>query len=275
MNFDMVVRRLFLCVLTLILSLATSATAQMPAVEDTSQSGGTAPSPANTASADDNWHVGVSPYLWFAGVHGTIGALGRETGVSASFGDIFSYFNIGLMGEVEARKKRFLVASDIMWMRLSDEKALPVNEVGIQSVDAKVKEFLLTPIVGYRVVDKKAIKVDATVGFRYWHLGQTLDFTPSLVGGVSQSQNWVDAQGGARIHLPLSEKAIVTIVGDAGGGGANSDYQIAALLGYKIGKKYVLQAGWRYLDVNYRSSSSFIYNTATSGLLLGLTINLK
>jgi hypothetical protein len=27
--------------------------------------------------------------------------------------------------------------------------------------------------------------------------------------------------------------------------------------------------------VNYRSSSSFVYNTATSGLLLGLTINLK
>jgi hypothetical protein len=67
----------------------------------------------------------------------------------------------------------------------------------------------------------------------------------------------------------------VTILGDAGGGGANSDYQVAAALGYRIGKTYILQAGWRYLDVNYRGSQSFVYDTATSGLLLGLTINLK
>jgi hypothetical protein len=70
MNFDTVARRLFLCLLTLILSLATYATAQMPAVEETSQSGGTESSSKPTASADD-WHVGVTPYIWFAGLHGT------------------------------------------------------------------------------------------------------------------------------------------------------------------------------------------------------------
>jgi hypothetical protein len=179
------------------------------------------------------------------------------------------------MGEVEARKKRVLLVTDVMWMRLSDEKGIPLNDVGIQSVDAKVKQFLLTPGVGYRVLDNDKFKIDAIVGFRYWHLGESLEFTPSLVGGVSTSQNWVDALGGARIHIPLSQKAMITVGGDAGGGGANSDYQVAGLLGYKISKKCVLQAGYRYLDVNYRSSSSFVYNTATSGLLFGVTINLK
>jgi len=276
MNFDIAVRRrLLLCLLTMILSLATSATAQMPAVEETSQSGGTAPSPATTASLDDDWHVGVTPYIWFAGLHGAVGVLGHDIGVHASFGDICSYLNIGLMGEVEARKKRVLLLTDVIWMRLSDEKGIPLNDVGIQSVDAKVKQFVLTPGISYRVVDKEKLKIDAIVGFRYWHLGESLEFTPSLVGGVSASQNWVDALGGARIHIPLSQKAMLTVGGDAGGGGANSDYQVAGLLGYKISKKCVLQAGYRYLDVNYRSSSSFVYNTATSGLLLGLTINLK
>lgn len=275
MNFDKVARRLFPCLLTLILSLPTAASAQGPATEETSQSSGTESSSKPTAPVNDDWHVGITPYLWFAGVHGTVGALGHETGVHASFLDIFSFFNIGLMGEVEARKKRFLLTTDIMWMRLSDEKATPVNDAGIQSVEGRVKEFLLTPGVGYRVLDTEKIKVDALVGFRYWHLGETLEFTPSLVGDVFQSQNWVDALGGARIHIPLSQKAMVTIGGDAGGGGANSDYQVAGLLGYKIGKKYMLQAGWRYLDVNYRGSNSFVFDTATSGVLFGLTINLK
>jgi hypothetical protein len=275
MNFDMVARRLFLHLLTLILSLATSATAQMPAVEETSQSGGTDSSSKPTTSADDDWHVGVTPYIWFAGLHGAVGVRGHDVGLHASFGDIFSYLNIGLMGEVEARKKRVLLLTDLMWMRLSDEKGIPLNDVGIQSVDAKVKQFILTPGVGYRIVDSDKLKIDAIVGLRYWHLGESLEFTPSLVGGVSGSQNWVDALGGARIHVPLSQKAMITVGGDAGGGGANSDYQVAGLLGYKIGKKFVLQAGYRYLDVNYRSGSSFSYNAATSGLLLGVTISLK
>ncbi len=275
MNFDMVVQRFFLLVLTLILSLATSAAGQMPTLEETSQSGGVAPPPATTASPDDDWHVGVTPYIWFAGLHGNVGVLGHDIGAHASFGDIFSYLNIGLMGEVEARKKRVLLLTDFMWMKLSDEKGIPLNDVGIQSVDAKVNQFILTPGVGYRVVDSDKIKIDAIVGFRYWHLGESLEFSPSLLGGISGSQNWVDALGGARIHIPLSQKATITIGGDAGGGGANSDYQVAGLLGYKISNKVFLQAGYRYLDVNYRNSRSFVYNTATSGILFGVTINLK
>lgn len=28
------------------------------------------PAPAETTSADDEWHFAVSPYLWFPGIHG-------------------------------------------------------------------------------------------------------------------------------------------------------------------------------------------------------------
>jgi hypothetical protein len=275
MNFDMVVWRSFICALTLILSIAISASAHTLAVEDASQSGGTMPSPPVTTSSDDNWHVGVTPYIWFAGLHGTLGVQDHDIGVHASFGDIFSYLNIGLMGQLEVRKKRVLLVTDFMWMKLSDEKAIPLNDVGFQSVDSKVNQFLVTPGVGYRVVDNKKLKIDAIVGLRYWHLGESLEFTPSLAGGISGSQNWVDALGGARIRIPLFQKALLTIGGDAGGGGASSDYQLAGFLGYKISKKCILQAGYRYLDVNYRNSNSFSYNTATSGLLFGVTINLK
>ena len=276
MNYGIVVRRLLLCALTLNLPLVTVASAQVSVSGTTPQSGETPSSPKPATAPDDTWHVGFTPYLWLAGMHGTVGAKGFEASVHASFSDIFSSLNIGLMGEVEARKKRVLVASDFMWMRLSDEKAPPVNGIGlIDSADVKVHQFLLTPIVGYRVLDKKPMQVDAVVGLRYWHLGQEFELTPTLLGGISQSQNWADALGGARIHIPLSQKAMVTIIGDAGGGGANSDYQVAGLLGYKLGKRCILQGGWRYLDVNYRNSSNFVFDTATNGALIGAVINLK
>jgi hypothetical protein len=67
----------------------------------------------------------------------------------------------------------------------------------------------------------------------------------------------------------------VTILGDAGAGGANLDYQLGAFLGYKVKRNVNLQAGWRYLAVNYRPQSTFVYDTVTSGILIGAVIALK
>ena len=250
------------------------ATADVAMAQSSPQSSGT-PSTTGTQAADDGWHVSVTPYLWFAGVHGTVGALGQTTSVHASFSDIFQYFNIGFMGAVEARKRRFLLNTDLMWMKLSDDKGLPINEVGVQSIKSKTNQFLLTPKVGYRLVDQQKIKVDALVGLRYWHLGQSLSFEPTLFGGVSGSANWVDVVAGAKMEFPLSTKASVTLLGDAGGGGANSDYQVAGLLGYKLGQKWVPLGGYRYLDVDYRGGHASIYDMAETGVLLGATYNFK
>jgi hypothetical protein len=238
-----------------------------------------APSPqpgaSNASEPNDVWHFAIAPYIWFAGMHGTVGARGYDTSVHASFSDIFNYLNLGLMVAAEPRYKKFSAPVDFMWMKLSDNKALPFEE-GPTSVKAKVNEDLLTPKGAYRLVDGKMIKVDGNVGIRYFHLGTTLTFVPgTYVSSVYQSANWVDVVSGARIQAALSPKMRVTILGDAGAGGADLDYQIGAFLGYKVKRNVVLQAGWRYLAVNYRPQNTFVYDVATSGLLLGATIALK
>jgi hypothetical protein len=231
------------------------------------------PAPTSAASSNDGWHLAISPYLWFAGMHGNVGALGHEASVHASFGDVFKYLNFGLMGAVEARYNRIVIPVDFMWMKLSDDRALPF-EIGPTSVKVKVNADILTPKIGYRLIDTGKLTIDGLVGFRYWHLGNTLTPLPQNRNGFYASANWVDMLGGAKIQAALSPKVAVTIAGDAGGGQANTDYQIAGLLGYKL-RKVILQAGWRCMYVNYRPSSTFVYQTAMSGLILGVTIPLK
>jgi hypothetical protein len=231
------------------------------------------PNPPNPS--DQGWHVGIAPYLWFAGVHGTVGARGHEASVHASFRDIFSYFNIGLMFALEPRYNRIVMPFDFMWMKLSDDKALPF-EVGPTSVKAKINQVMLVQKIGYRVIDSEKFKVDGLVGFRYWHMGTTLTLQPQVANGFYESANWVDVVAGARFQAMLSPKLVLTVLGDAGGGGANSDYQVAGLLGWRF-KKFELQGGWRYLAVNYRpgGSAGFIYDMTTSGLIFGVTIPLR
>jgi hypothetical protein len=228
-----------------------------------------------TAQSEPGWHFVVAPYLWFAGMHGDVGALGHQASPHASFADIFNYLNIGIMVAAEPQYKRFAAPVDFLWLKLSDDKALPF-EVGPTSIKAKVNQTMLSPKVSYRLFDGQMVKVDGNFGIRYFHLGTTLEFTgtgrqPSFY----QSANWVDYIGGGRIVANLSPKILVTVFGDAGAGGANLDYQIAGALGYKLKPKIALLAGWRYLDVNYRPHSTFVYNTATSGLIIGATFNLK
>jgi hypothetical protein len=231
----------------------------------------------NSANPNDGWHAEITPYLWFAGVHGTAGALGHEASVRASFSEIFKYFNIGAMGVVEARYNRIVMPLDFMWMKLSDDKGLPLNELGVQSIKVKMTETMLTPKIGYRVADGKRVKVDALFGIRYWHVSTDFTLEPQVANGFSQSANWVDAVAGGRIQVALTPKAFIAVAGDAGGGSARSDYQAAGFLGYKISRRWVLLGGYRYLSVNYRPTGKvqFVYDVDMPGLMFGATFSIK
>jgi hypothetical protein len=203
---------------------------------------------------------------------GLVGALGHDVGVHISPADLLSHFNFGLMGAGEIRKGRVILPIDFMWVRLEGDKSTPFDP-GISYAKLKVSQVVLTPGIGYRIVDHEKMKVDAHIGLRYWHLGQNISFQPSgILSNFSPSANWVDGVAGAKIMAALSPKALVTVFGDAGGGGSSLDYQVGGLLGFKVSQKVILQAGWRYLDVNYRTNAPalFVYDVHQSGPIFGL-----
>src|SRR5664279_2649273 len=160
---------------------------EMPAKAD-AQAGTSAPASAKTM--DDDWHVNTNVYLWFAGMHGTVGAKGFETSVHASASDVLSKFNIGFMDTTEFQKKRFVIPLDIMWVKLSDDKAIPF--LPNYSVKAKVTQTVFTPKVGYVLIDHEKLNVQGNVGIRYWHLGTTLELDPQIAGhSIYSPSNWV------------------------------------------------------------------------------------
>jgi len=237
---------------------------------------------ASKSSADDAWHLAVSPYLWFPGVHGTaIGPNGNGVGFRASPSDLLSHFQIGLMGAVEVSHKRIVTSMDIFWIRLEDDTAIPLPPaISDGAIGAKIHatEFFLAPKIGYRVIDHPGIKIDALAGFRFWHFGESLSFNPSVLGlNFNGSQNFVDPIVGGRIQLALSPKIVVNILGDVGGWntGSKLEYQVAGLIGYKIKPALTLQAGYRYLNLDYRGSHPVTFDLTTAGVLFGATLTLK
>jgi hypothetical protein len=223
--------------------------------------------------AESGWNVDLSPYIWFAGTHGTVGAFGRDASVHASPSDLLSHFDFGIMGASQARFNHFLLSGDLVWIRLSDSTALPFPGLSATSVDVRVGQLVWTSKVGYRLIDRVKLKADANVGVRYWHLGQTLRFNPSILGqNISPSQSWADIVVGGRTEFPFGPKASISALGDVGGWNATAklDYQFAGLLNFKVSPKWTVSAGYRYLFVDYRTGRS-IYNLVTTGAVLGAT----
>ena len=268
--------------LGLLLCLSAGAQEQTTPVNmqtQTSAPQATTPAPLPHDS-DEGWHFSLSPYLWLAGARGTVaGPLGRGVSFHESVGDLLSHLNIGLMGAAEARYGRVLLNGDLIWIRLSDSKAVPFPVLGAVSADARVGQFVWTSKLGYRLISGDHFKADANVGVRYWHLGQKLSFNPSLLGiNFNGSQSWADVLVGGRVQLPVGtgEKAVVNLFGDVGGWGASAklDYQFGAVLGYKLCSKWTLQAGYRYLFVDYRRNGG-VFNMITSGAILGATYTFR
>ncbi len=259
-----------------LLFLSAQASAQTEASTATKT---TSPQPKEEAP-DPGWHFAITPYIWFSGINGTTGVLGHDASVHADFSDIFSYLNMGALVSAEARHGRIVIPVDFVWMKLSHDKvpAIQPVEEGSTIFKAEMTEILFTPKIGYRVVDKKRVKVDALIGLRYWHLSTDLTVQPPIENGsFSDSASWVDGLGGAKIELGLTRKLSLTVGGDAGGGSARSDYQYAGIIGYQLTRRWVLLGGYRYLSVNYRPNgyNQFVYDVNMPGLVVGATFNIK
>jgi len=231
----------------------------------------------NVDPADQGWHVDIAPYLWFPAINGTVGARDYQSSVHVGASDVLSNFNFGLMGAAEFRYNRIVMPLDFMWVRLEDNKSIPLGEnLGLaESIHTKLNEDLFTPKVGYRLVSTPKFKMDALIGIRYWHYGATLTLQPSELGNSRYAAiNWVDAVQGARFQAMIAPKLWLTIAGDAGAGGSKLDYQVVGLLGYQL-KRVTLQGGWRYLVVHKAPGENAYVDAAMTGVVLGAVIPIK
>jgi hypothetical protein len=197
----------------------------------------------NNASAD--WRVAISLYGWFAGLHGTIEAQGHNASIHVPFTSLFDALRSEIPIAVEADKGRFVMPIDFLWMKFRVENGIPENDFGQTSISTGFTQSILTPKVGYRLIDADHLKFDVLGGIRYWYVNPSAKRRPSLLAG------------------------------DAGAGGSTLDYQLLGLLNMNFNHKFGGAIGWRYIYENYRpTTNEFVYNPTISGVIAGLNFNL-
>jgi hypothetical protein len=263
----------------------------LPSASATDASAADASAPAAAASVADqagggnaapssNLETNFSTYVWFPGIHGTLSAFGYNAYYRATPGDLINHSGLAANGLFGLKYKRLVFIGDFAYAPLKVTRGKLFSGLPNQpfvSGDFKYTQFILDPEVGFRMLDGPKLKVDALIGWRFWHNGITLNVTTPNISTHSYVQNnWADLVLGARIVYELTPKLSASVWGDGGGFGAGAqvDYNIVGVLTYRLKRRVSVNVGWRYLFVDYQPhflSSSI----AESGVVFGSTIHLS
>jgi hypothetical protein len=223
-----------------------------------------------SGSSGSSWKFAFAPYLYMTGMSGTVGARGRTTTIDLSFGDVMSHFKFGLMGTFEARRGKFVILNDMIWIKMSEERNTPGGLYSTAKIG--VNMFVWNPEVGYRLYESDAGSFDVLGGIRLTSVENTLKFSSGILAGfdVNARKTWAAPIVGAHGLVNLSPKFFLSTVFDAGGGfGTHFTGQFYGGAGYRITPKIALIGGYRYFKNNFSDSEGFVFDTSMNGILFG------
>jgi hypothetical protein len=230
---------------------------------------------ASPPASGGKWEFSVTPYAFLPRLTGSVGVQNQTAQVNASFSDIFRNLNFAAMGTFEARRGNWSVLVDGMYMSLSGTKVTP--SPFFSDIDVEVKEIVIAPEVGYRVVKTEHGAIDLLAGARIWHVKSHLTFQPRILPlvDVEGSRNWADPIVGARGTRSLSPRTFLLGEFDAGGFGVGSNFtgQVFGGAGFQLKPRIGLIGGYRYLRTDY-VNDNFIFRTALSGITIGAKFKL-
>ena len=226
-----------------------------------------AQSPGSSGTNADEWKFMMAPYLLIPWMDGTTAVRGQEIKVDVQPSEIFSNLQFGGMVYLEARKARWGMGVDVVYMALGTDVDQP-------SANVDFNQGAYT-FMGLRQLNEK---VDLVFGARWNVLQGKLEFKgPVLTGTFEATKQWVEPIVGLKLKQRLRGPMSFTFEGDIGGFGAGSDFawQLWPMVGIDVGKRATLGLGYRVLSEDYETGSEnqkFKYDVVTQAMVFGMSV---
>lgn len=224
-----------------------------------------AASPA--VAQDRSWTGQVTPYVWGAGLGGTLTPFtGAPTvRIDKSFGEVLEDSDGAFFLSAFARRDRLVLLGDMSYAASSKDGRVPPG----LPAEGSLRQTSLTLAAGWRVQDSERLSVDLLGGLRRWKLDASVEVP---LAGVSRAPgaNFTDAVIAARIHAALAPQWSLLAYADVGvfGIGSDSTHQWLATLNYQSSSRWVFSAGLRALSVDYRDGGTRL-DARLAGPLIG------
>ena len=209
---------------------------------------------------DTKWGFSIAPYGWLTGVAGTVVTDGNGIDIDIPFEDIFERSRGLYELYFEARRNKVFMAFDGTWATLGGEM-----ETRLVDLDIEVRQRIYDIRVGYEVYNTELGDVihrpkfdwqrrgiiDVFVGGRYFQIEPAITII-GAPGEQSITDSRIDPFLGLRIGWDMSYRWAVGFRGDIGGFGigdaAQLSWQASGEFGFRLSRRVVIIAGYRYLE---------------------------
>lgn len=233
------------------------------------------------AAEPGQWQYRIAPYIWGAGVDGTLAHARVPVTLhpSASFGDIWENLDFAAMMAFEAQRDRHGLVGEVITLRLSSTVNVPIPTTGVSvPVDLGGDTTSVLLAYQYRWFAQSHGHLDVVAGVRYWSTGTEFAYAlpapppppvPQAYDG-SQSRDWVDLQLGIKGRREFDNRTYVGGWMLGGAGGSDLSMDVMLLGGYRFNDRVALSAGYRWLKADYSTSNGFVFDVTMHGPGLGL-----
>ena len=239
------------------------------------------PAGAADSSAANEWQFEGRFYGWLPDINVGM-ANGGEIDISLS--DILDSLQLTLMAGLEARKGKWLLDVDLIYLALEQDggilKRIPFGfqdrhtlNVGLNA-NVEMTAWIVTPRVGYNLIDTEKGSLDVYAGARYLNIETDISLL-TVVGPIvnsdqiSESGTWWDGIVGVKGRVNLAPKWYLPYFLDGGAGDTKSVVNAFAGVAYQF-KHVDAIAGYRYLEWNFKDSSP-VGDLTVKGPLIGVT----
>ncbi len=216
-----------------------------------------------------DWSGQITPYVWAAGLGGDVTPMTGAPTLSfdKSFSDVIKDTDGAFFLSGYARRDRLVIMGDLSWSSSSKSGIAP----GDLPAEGKLTQRSLTLLAGWRAVENEQFTLDLLGGARAWSIKSSV----TLAGGAMQAspgKEFVDPILAARANIALAPQWSAVVYADFGGFGAGSEStsQILATVNYQVNDNLWISAGYRQLNVDYRSGGTAV-DVTMAGPLFGAT----
>ena len=230
-----------------------------------------------TSAWAQDWEFRLTPYLWFAGLKGDVGAFPGlpSAPVDISPKDALEDTEAGIMVLFDAKKMRHGLFLDFIYTDVqSNEELIPEVDLRAKS---KTKSTIFSAAYEYELYRDGGAVVDALAGVRYWRVDSEFNFRGGLglLDGrtISHDESWVDPAIAVKGRTFIGDSRFYVAGGlTIGGFGVGSDffYDLNTAIGYQWNEAIGTAIGYRLFDVDYEDGG-FLFDVRQQGLQMGLT----
>jgi len=236
---------------------------------------------AEESILSDDWQFDAHVYIWAPDFGGEMDIAGGVP-FDVPFSTLVDNLKMGFYGSFEARKEKWLIYTDVVYLNVETDAAPPAPSNPLLSFSArnvKMKGGAINLVGGYNLLVKGRSRLDLIAGARYLNLGSDFGLNVNILGETTTKfipvdmGTALDAIIGVKGKYAFANRWSIPYHADIGTGDSDFTWQLLSGISYQAADWVDLALTYRHMEWDLKSTDGVIKNVNFSGPAVGVTFH--